>query len=250
MCRLLGIVSARRAALSELLADDLEPFLALACDHVDGWGVAHTEATDVVSIAKEPERADHSSRFRPLVECCVTDAALLHLRLASPDLATVRGNTHPFGDHGAAFAHNGAFQPVDVLDARLGASALADLEGETDSERYYRAVRARMSEGVEPGRALLETAAEIRGAARSLVSLNALLLTPQALFAYTEHDPASEVIARRGEDFFDLHYRVEAHKVVVGSVGWPHPAPQWDRLPMRHVLRVDRRDLHTAVYAA
>lgn len=119
MCRLLGIVSTRRAALSELLGEDLDAFLRLACVHNDGWGLAYTDATDAVAQVKEPVGAETSTRFRPLVDCSITDAAILHLRLASPDMAVQERNTHPFGDSLLAFAHNGAFSPKEVLDGQI-----------------------------------------------------------------------------------------------------------------------------------
>lgn len=250
MCRLLGIVSSRRAALSELLDDDLDAFLRLACVHRDGWGLAYADATDSVAQVKEPVNAEESSRFRPVVDCCITDAAILHLRLASPNLAVCEGNTHPFGDERAAFAHNGAFSPRELLDPRIGPDRLAALAGDTDSERYYQAVRRRMDDGADPGKALAQTAADIRARADQLVSLNCLLLAGDALYAYCDHDPASEVIGRRGPDFFDLHYRVDADRVVVASTGWPQPEARWIRLAPRHVLRIDRRDLSTEVYEA
>jgi predicted glutamine amidotransferase len=250
MCRLLGVVASRRTALSELLAYELDHFLGMAREHSDGWGMAYTDPTDGLVLAKEPVRADFSSDFGPLVGCCITDAALLHLRLASPRSAAKDGNTHPFGDERIAFAHDGFFSPPDALDGLLGAARLVALEGDTDSERFYRAVRRRVDYGVEPARALIQAAEDIRAVADEYASLNCLLLTPSALFAYAEHDPSSEVFGRRGPDFFDLSYRVEPGKVVVGSTGWSQPAPHWRRLGQRQVLQIDRRDLRTTLHDA
>jgi predicted glutamine amidotransferase len=248
MCRLLGIVASRRSAISALLGDDLDQFLELACQHDDGWGLAYTDATDDLALVKEPFAADLSPRFRPAVDCFITDAALLHLRMASPDLAVNAGNTHPFGDGRVAFAHNGAFSPLGLLDEQIGTERLSAADGGTDSERYYLAVRRRLDAGIEPAKALIQTADDIRGRAKSYASLNCLLLTPDALYAYADHDPASEVFDRHGPDFFDLRYSVSPGRVVVGSTGWPQPAPDWIRLPQRSVLRIDRRGLRTMLY--
>jgi predicted glutamine amidotransferase len=247
MCRLLGIVASRRAALAQLLDEDLERFLELACLHKDGWGLAYTDATDDLALIKETLPADSSDRFRSVVDCCVTDAALLHLRLASPGLAVKEGNTHPFGDRLFAFAHNGAFSPVDVLDEEIGAQRLATALGDTDSERFSLAVRRRLDEGADPAEALIETAAQIRKRAATWMSLNCLLLTRDALYAYGDHDPASEVLERRGPDFFDLRYRVTDGRVVVGSTGWTLPGSDWIALPRRSVLRIRRFDLSVEV---
>lgn len=74
------------------------------------------------------------------------------------------------------------------------------------------------------------------------------MLTREALYAYCDHDPASEVIGRRGPDFFDLRYRAEADQVVVSSTGWPQPEADWTRLESRSVLRISRRDLSISIY--
>jgi predicted glutamine amidotransferase len=248
MCRLLGVVSSRRATVSELLADDLGPFVNLACEHPDGWGIGHVGPTDRVLMTKEAGRADRSSRFSSLVNWTMTDAALLHLRLASNDLAVTAANTHPFGNDGEAFAHNGYFAPTGAIDKDLGADLVASAGGDTDSERYYLAVRSRIEGGLSPAKALADAAARIRAAATEWVSLNCLYLTPQAMFAYADHHPDSEVIRRRGPGFFDLGYRVEPGKVVIASSGWSPPGGGWIPLPERHVLEVRRHDLRTTIH--
>jgi predicted glutamine amidotransferase len=248
MCRLLGVVAREPAVLSELLVDDLTPFLALACEHNDGWGVASVTSSGSVVSEKEPERADESERFHGLVDACTTDAALIHLRMASPQFAVGPENTHPFGDERVAFAHNGDFTPSTCLDETIGGELLATAQGDTDSERLYLAVRRRLDDGMEPPKALLSAAADVRTLAERLVSLNCLLLTPSALFAYTAHNPDSEVIVRRGQGYFALHYRQDADKVVVASTGWPQTQPLWSPLPEGHVLEIRREDLRTVLH--
>jgi predicted glutamine amidotransferase len=243
MCRLMGVVSSRRAALSELLTDEIKPFTALACDHPDGWGIAHVDPTDRVVTVKEPTPAHLSDTYARFVDCTVTDAALLHIRLASPSLAVTHGNTHPFGDAEAAFAHNGYFAPADALDALIGDDLLATAGGGTDSERYYLAIRRRIDDGVEPAKAITWAAATIRAVTSTWVSLNCLYLTADALYAYADHDPESEVIGRRGPTFFDLGFRAEPDRVIVASRGSARPVDRWQTLPARRVMEIRRRDV-------
>ncbi|MFG2884061.1 class II glutamine amidotransferase [Streptomyces sp. NPDC048297] len=250
MCRLLGVVAGEAATVSDLLADDLDPFLALACEHGDGWGLASRAPAGSVETVKEPERADLSPGLRPLLDRCTTDTALLHLRMATPGIPVTPANTHPFGDARAAFAHNGDFTPVTCLDDTIGPDLLATAQGATDSERFHLAVRRRMDDGLEPAKALLQVADDIRARATRFVALNCLLLTPSALYAYTEHDPRSEVIQRRGTGYFGLHYRRENGKVVVASTGWAQPEPRWTLLPERHLLEIRRDDLGTVTHGA
>jgi predicted glutamine amidotransferase len=247
VCRLLGVVASRRDPLPKLLADDLAPFVDLACEHPDGWGISHIDHADRVVIGKGRGRADKSGRFGRLVAGAVTDAAMLHLRLASDKMPVTSANTHPFGDARGAFAHNGYFAPADAPDATLG-PGLTAAQGDTDSERFYLAIRRGIDSVMAPAKAISTAAAGIRARATKCVSLNCLFLTPSALYAYADHDPNSEVIQRRGPRFFDLSYRVEPGQIVVASEGWPQPADQWIRLPERQVLEIRRHDLRVIIH--
>ncbi len=248
MCRLMGVVARRPQPLGDLFAADLAPFLALACEHSHGWGAAFPTGHGTVGSVKEPVRADESARFRSVLAGRDCDAALLHLRMASPQFPVTAGNTHPFGDERMAFVHNGDFHSPGCLDDVIGAPALGAAEGDTDSERFYLAVRRRIDDGVRPPEAIAETAALIRGRAARFASLNCMLLTPEAVYAYTAHDPHSEVVGRRGPGYFALSYRVDDDKVLVASEGWPQDPPRWSVLPEGHVLEVARGSLSVRVH--
>jgi len=91
MCRLLGVVSStppRR--LPELLEGELEPFAALSSVHCDGWGIAHWDEAESLVIDKAPEAAQGSLAFQAAVDGARTQAAVLHLRKASTDMAALR----------------------------------------------------------------------------------------------------------------------------------------------------------------
>jgi predicted glutamine amidotransferase len=229
MCRLLGVVAERPAPLSELLADELDPFVELACEHGDGWGISYLAADRVIVTVKEP--------VSPLAAGIVTSAAIVHLRMGSPGAAVSPANTHPFGDAGCAFAHNGQFIPPGALDGMLG-ERLAEAQGDTDSERYYLAVRSRMDAGTGPAAAIAAAATDIRALATGWVSTNCLLLTPDALYAYADHSADSEVIGRRGPDFFDLRTLTEPGRLVVASTGWRQAPDRWHHLPDQQVFEI------------
>jgi predicted glutamine amidotransferase len=200
--------------------------------------VAHRDAEGAIRITKAPERGDVSDRLRAWLDACVTDMAVVHLRMASPDLPVALGNTHPFGDARAAFVHNGDFRPRDCLDSAIDRQLLDTAEGRTDSERYYLAVRTRMDAGVPPAKAITQVADEVRLLAADCMALNCLLLTPTSLYAYHDHDPGSEVVARRGEAYFDLCRRDDGRGTLVASQGWAQPEPQWQSVPGRTVLEL------------
>ncbi|MEV6841802.1 class II glutamine amidotransferase [Streptomyces sp. NPDC051133] len=250
MCRLLGVVGRNPRLVNDLLTHDLHPFLALADEHKDGWGMGLRSHDNAIRTVKDPARGDGSAQLQELLHTCTTDIALLHLRMASQNFPVTPTNTHPFGDTTVAFAHNGDFTPSTALDGVIGTEMLATAEGDTDSERFYLAIRRRLNEGLDPAKAILQTAADIRTRAEAFVSLNCLLLTPDALFAYTEHDPHSEVIGRRGPGYFGIHYRQDSDAVVVASTGWPHPTPEWNTLPEYHVLQITPGSLDLAMHSA
>ncbi|GAB6901819.1 class II glutamine amidotransferase [Kineosporia succinea] len=231
MCRLIGAVSRHRAPVADLLGDDLDPFIRLACEHKDGWGLAFRQEDGTIGILRGIDRADDSDRLQHALKHQLTDMAVLHIRMASPNLAVTVNNTHPFGDARAAFAHNGEIRPVAALEKLIDPDLLATAAGTTDSERYYLAVRERMNRGVTPGDAITLTAQAITQSSDLVVSLNAMMLTPTGLYAYAQHDPHSEVIGRRGPAYFGLSYRQEEDLVVVASEGWPQPAGRWAALP-------------------
>jgi predicted glutamine amidotransferase len=238
MCRLLGVVAAAPAPLPELLGGDLAPFVELACEHSDGWGISFLDERGKVVTAKEPGSALESWTFRPLVERIVTSAAIVHLRMSSPGSPHLLENTHPFGTVDCAFAHNGYFRPLDIMDGALVAGTRA--QGDTDSERYFLTVRSRILAGETPAAAIAAAAGSIRSLATSWESANCLLLTPAGVCAYADHSADSAVIERRGPEFFDLRYRTEADRVVVASTGWTRPGASWSRLPDRRVLEIGR----------
>lgn len=245
MCRLLGAVSRSPQPLASTLDGLLAPFTELSCEHSDGWGIAAWHE-DELRIAKDVTPAHASPSFTDAVGR-TTDAALLHLRKASPGLPVDRGNTHPFVRGDTAFAHNGYFTPLDAVDGLIDPDLLADAAGTTDSERYFLRVLSIMGDQEDAVDALAHAAQDIRARAE-FGSLNCLLLTEMALYAYAEQDPGSEVSLRRGPQFFELSYRVTRESVTVASSGIaPAGDPAWRPLPYGQVLEIRRADLRVSV---
>ncbi|KPI09170.1 putative glutamine amidotransferase type 2 [Actinobacteria bacterium OK074] len=244
MCRLLGVVTRAPMPLDAALDGLVAPFTELSCEHADGWGIAARGPGAGPLVVKDTVRAVDSPAWRATLTGTVTDAALLHLRLASPGLPVVPGNTHPFAVGALAFAHNGYFSPYDALDELIAPDLLAGAVGDTDSERYFLRLLTLLREE-DPVDAVAHAAADIRSRA-TFASLNCLLLTEQALYAYADEDPGSEVSRRRGPDFFRLRYRIDGDRVVVGSSGLPQPGESWTVLPYREVLEIRRADLRVS----
>ncbi|NEB05364.1 class II glutamine amidotransferase [Streptomyces sp. SID13726] len=244
MCRLLGVVTRTPLLLTTALGDLAAPFTELSREHGDGWGIAARPGDGDAGplIVKGTGRASDDELWDRALGGTLADAALLHLRMASPGLPVVAENTHPFAADGLAFAHNGFFSPYDALDELIDPGLLAGAGGSTDSERYFLRVLTLLRDK-GPVDALAQAAEDIR-ARSSFASLNCLLLTGQALYAYSDEDPESEVSRRRGPDFFRLRYRADGERVVVASSGVPAAEGEgWGVLPYREVLEIRRADL-------
>ena len=180
----------------------------------------------------------------------------MHLRWATPGLGRGEADTHPFSCAQYVFAHNGAIYPQDRLQQLLPPGGEARPRGTTDSELYFLLIMSKLAshEG-DVVAAIADAAADI-DARFEPNSLNAILLSPDALYAVNWYHPArlpekNLQACGFGQDeiaaYFDLAYRVNLGGVVVASSGWPQPG--WTPLPNRHLLVADRHTLATRVVA-
>jgi predicted glutamine amidotransferase len=256
MCRLLGYCSPASVPLAQLMGDDgLRDFTALSALHSDGWGMAWYDRDDPV-ITKSSGRAAIEPEYEKLAHEPLSDLGLVHLRWATPGLAVSERNTHPFRYGRYLLAHNGAIHPQDRLPEMLPPEWERQLGGSTDSERYFLHLMWRLEErDGDMLAAIADTTADIE-ARYAPNSLNAILLTPDNLYAISWHDrakvPDKQLRTRGYGDrpdeiaaYFDLAYRTTDDAVVVASSGWPMPG--WTPLPRQHVLVTDRATLHTTV---
>lgn len=247
MCRLLGVVSTSAQPLTASLRDDLEHFTALSDDHCDGWGLGYGDGSGGYTVRKAPETARTSAGYRAALEEARTDAAVLHLRKASPGMVNTAINTHPFTDGRVVFAHNGWAEDTAVLDAELARAGGPPCGGTTDSERYFGLVLAALR-SVAPEVALTGVSHRINALTR-VEALNCLMLTDEALYAFSSFDASRPTGSGRDPvATYTMGYRIGPEGVVVASSGWEDPSLPWEPLPNGRVLRVGRRDLHTSVH--
>jgi predicted glutamine amidotransferase len=254
MCRLLAYCSGADASLADLVgADGLRDFTGLCALHGDGWGMAWYDGDEPV-VRKSPMRADGEPEYEKLAHEPLSDIGLVHLRWATPGLGVNERNNHPFRYGRHVFAHNGAIHPQDRLAQMLPAEWEARLAGTTDSERYFLLIMSRLAgHGGDMVAAIADAVADI-DARFEPNSLNAILLSPDRLYAINWFHRARIPEAKlrscgRDEDeittYFDLAYQTAGDSVVVASSGWPQPG--WTPLPDRHVLVADRGTRTTAI---
>jgi predicted glutamine amidotransferase len=232
----------------------LREFTQMSEFHGDGWGVAWYDRQQPgrVHLQKSPLRAADSTAYAGLVHRKLGDLGVVHLRWATPGLPVEPRNTHPFRRGSAVMAHNGAIHPQDRLGEMLPPAWERQLTGTTDSERYFLHVMSGVEAGEDMISAIEATVAHI-DRMFSPNSLNAVLLTPDALYAicyyWPERIPHAALAARGLEcgtdQYFELAHLETDAGIVVASSGWPQPG--WTPLPNRNVLVVDRATLQVKV---
>ncbi|SFN83322.1 class II glutamine amidotransferase [Mycetocola miduiensis] len=253
MCRLLGYVASRPLAAVDVLGSSgLKAFTSLASLHGDGWGLAWRGADQLTHAVSRPDSAATDPLYAELTGQPLGPAGLVHLRRATGGLPVVPENTHPFTDGDYAFAHNGNITPIARLEELLTPASMAKLRGDTDSERYFRFVL----------QCIAESDTEADGVTRALhtlvqefpnVSLNALLLTPTALFAIHMNSGATsppralselypsdaDMPHRHATEYYAMYYRVTPDAVHVISSGLDEPG--WMHVPPDSAAMIDLR---------
>jgi predicted glutamine amidotransferase len=261
MCRLLGWVARRPRTAADALGDaELATFTALSRQHADGWGMAWwppgASSVDPPQVERSTTCAADDDRFAELTTSNPADTGIVHLRWATPGLGVIAANTHPFVHKSMAFAHNGAIHPLDRIGELVPPGWTSQLAGTTDSERYFLSIVARVSEGEMLQQAVGAVVRRIFEGF-SPTSLNAMLLTPDALHVISAHDRSQVPMVRASSGgaspsmepdttFYELSYRADANSVAVASSGFPQPeAEGWQRLANMTLLRIDRETLVT-----
>ena len=256
MCRLLGYCCRRETPVAGLIGEEaLREFTALSAFHSDGWGVGWYE-TDRPHLRRSAQRAEVEPGYRRLTHSPLSDIGLVHLRWATPGLPPSGHNTHPFRYGPYLLAHNGAIHPQSRLAEMLPAKWERRLHGTSDSERYLLHIMWRLeARDGDMVAAIADTVTDI-SSRFAVNSLNAIVLSPQAMYAVSWHDPGrlpEAELRQRGAlttpeeiaGYFHLAYRVTGDAVVAASSGWPQPG--WTVLPNGSVLVVDRGTLDTSV---
>lgn len=251
MCRLLGAASPAPATVETVLgADQRAVFADMARLHRDGWGTAWRSLDGRIHRHVRPSSGVGDPELEDTLEEGPATARIVHLRLATQGLGCSTQNTHPFLADGMAFAHNGSLDPTGPIEQLIDAERFARLEGTTDSERYFAAVRTAIGRGASALDALVDTVAALRSVYPNR-SLNALLLTETDLFAVhaSENVPIPlGVFAKSGiptdllpRHHVDAYYLMRSRRGEDGSVLFASSGLDiagWDPLPAESVTRV------------
>ena len=124
-------------------------------------------------------------------------------------------NTHPFEQHGRLFAHNGALEDLDAIEARLTPATRALIAGDTDSERLFALVTDEIdAAGGDIGAGI---AAAVRWLAQNvrLFSINFVLTTPDAVWAFRYPEANELHLLERPARPGPLDHRTAAQRIAV-----------------------------------
>lgn len=249
MCRLLAVCTHSPSPLSASLPAALTDFRALSHKHKDGWGIAWRQGDDV-ELRLDNHAAWESERYPQWADEAISDQTMVHLRRASVGLPVVLTNCHPFVDETVAFEHNGQFPVSDRLLAWCDEHGVRPRRGTTDSELFFGLIlhHARTLPWPDAIRAAADQiTADMRvdDPADAPESLNCLLSTPDALYAFAQSNPE-----RRGPDAtpdtYDLRLLRSNDEVVISSTQWTLPGTTV--IPQGYVVRVERGSLRLTTF--
>ncbi|HEY0359801.1 MAG TPA: ergothioneine biosynthesis protein EgtC [Mycobacteriales bacterium] len=215
MCRHLAYLGAPRT-LRELLIDP--PYglyrQSWAPRYMRGTGTMNADGFGIgwyVPDAAEPVRYRRAvpiwgdPSLTALTAATRAGAVLAAVRSATTGMPVTEGASAPFGDGRWLFSHNGVVggwpDSVTTLASALPVRDLLTLDAPTDSALLWALVRARLRDGLSPGKALADVVCAVGAAAPS--RLNLLLTDGTSIAATTWGD--------------SLYHRQDRHGVTVAS---------------------------------
>ena len=138
MCRLFGLHAGKRVCTATFwLLDAPDSLSEQSRRNPDGTGLGVFDENGRPQLHKEPIAAWQDADFATEAHQLTGTTFIAHVRYATTGSLDIR-NTHPFLQDGRIFAHNGALEGLDAIDARLREVGTEDLVlGQTDSERVF-----------------------------------------------------------------------------------------------------------------
>ncbi|MGZ3421713.1 MAG: class II glutamine amidotransferase [Polyangiales bacterium] len=245
MCRLLGVVSSETTEFRFSLRDAPRSLAKLSAEHPHGWGLAVHCQNLGWTLEKHPEQAGADQRFDEVAHTVRGEVLLAHVRKRTVGPIGV-ANTHPFRRGDWVFAHNGTISDDHWLDSGVTPARKAEIEGQTDSERYFAKVLSRLDAETHVDAALLSLTSEI---GPHLGAANFLLSNGRSLWAFrmgrTLHvlerlrgDPVRrERVSYETDARLETPWSPRRHAFLVASEAMTDEP--WREVPEHSLLRID-----------
>ena len=225
MCRMFGMVATQAVSPRELLHDAPRSLRALSHEHNDGWGIALS--SDAWQVHKSIACAAQCTSF-PLVAATEARVVVAHVRKKTVgDLAIA--NTHPFRRGNLVFAHNGTVASP-AMTALIAPARLAEIEGDTDSERLFAFVLTHIDIAGDIERGVVRAIRALQSLGE-IGSANFLLASDARVYAY-----------RQGRSLFTL---ARAGVAMVASEKLTDE--DWVEVPERALVILGRSAVEVAV---
>ncbi len=249
MCRLLGVVCNEATDFRFSLHEAPRSLAVLSAEHADGWGLAVHGSGNGWELHRNPVRAGDCARFHEVAAGARGEILVAHIRKRTVGPIGAE-NTHPFRRGSLVFAHNGTIAGIDTFEARTSDARRKEIEGQTDSERFFAWLLTKLDERGHDriddalGSAVDEAVEEPR-----LGAANFLLSNGAALWAFRfgrtlhmlERHPGDPVVHKRQASETDAELETpwspRRHAVLVASEQMTNEP--WGEVPERTLLRID-----------
>jgi predicted glutamine amidotransferase len=160
----------------------------------DGAGIGSYRDGEPV-VSKRPLAAYEDKEFARAASELESRTFVAHVRYASNGGLEMK-NTHPFEQARRLFAHNGVLGDTDALERELG-PAMGDVQGDTDSERWFALITREIEHAGEVG-AGITSAARWVAANLPILSVNFVLIDNSQLWALRYPDTHELHVLERG----------------------------------------------------
>ena len=181
MCRLFGMSGGREPVRATFwLLEAPDSLSQQSRREPDGTGLGAYDPDGKPIVSKQPLAAYEDQQFAQEAREVSSRTFVAHVRYASTGAVTAK-NTHPFEQRDRLFAHNGVIEDLGTLERELG-DAMALVQGDTDSERFFALITREIDRDGDVGAAIVRAAGWI---AENLpvFALNVVLITDGELWA-------------------------------------------------------------------
>ena len=215
MCRLFAMSGGRTpVAATFWLLEAPDSLSEQSRRNPDGTGLGWFAEDGAPRVDKQPLAGFQDAPFATAARAVSSRTFVAHVRYASTGAVTFE-NTHPFEQHGRLFAHNGALEDLDAIEARLTPATRALIAGDTDSERLFALITDAIDAAAGDVGAGIASAVRWLAQNVRLFAINFVLTTPDAVWAFRYPEANELHLLDRAARPEPLDHRTAARRIAV-----------------------------------